>query len=464
MTVTKIARPAPAETRQQASLDMRPKGAAMSRKKFHLAWFASFVVDEWNEPFSSAGGNPWTGDFYIEFAKALERACFDYIILEDTLMVPESYGGNAKVPLTGAIQVPKHDPVPLAAVIGSHTSRLGVVATMSTLGYPPFLLARVAATIDHLARGRFGWNIVTSGEDTAAQNFGLDKLPPHDLRYEMADEYMDVVNQLFASWDPDAVVMDRKTQTYADWTKVRPIHFEGKYFKSRGPLNTAPSPQGRPTYVQAGASERGRDFAAKHADSVIAAANGTKAMKELRDDIRARAVKLGRNPDDIKVLYLFSPVMGETEEEAKMVNERGMSQRQFAERRLSLMSGITDIDFSKFDMDKPLPEDLTTNGESSSLKRFAQLGSGKTLRQLIKEGGKSSSVEVVGTPDQVAAKMGEIMEEVGGDGFLLRNPFHHINRRYILEVTDGLVPALQRLDLVRTEYTKPTLRETLMEF
>ena len=147
-----------------------------------------------------------------------------------------------------------------------------------------------------------------------------------------------------------------------------------------------------------------------------------------------------------------------------MVNERGMSQRQFAERRLSLMSGITDIDFSKFDMDKPLPEDLTTNGESSSLQRFAQLGSGKTLRQLIKEGGKSSSVEVVGTPDQVAAKMGEIMEEVGGDGFLLRNPFHHINRRYILEVTDGLVPALQRLGLVRTEYTKPTLRETLMEF
>jgi FMN-dependent oxidoreductase (nitrilotriacetate monooxygenase family) len=360
--------------------------------------------------------------------------------------------------------VPKHDPVPLAAVIGSHTSRLGVVATMSTLGYPPFLLARVAATIDHLARGRFGWNIVTSGEDTAAQNFGLDKLPPHDLRYEMADEYMDLVNQLFASWDPDAVVMDRKTQTYADWTKVRPIHFEGKYFKSRGPLNTAPSPQGRPTYVQAGASERGRDFAAKHADSVIAAANGTKAMKGLRDDIRARAVKLGRNPDDIKVLYLFSPVMGETEEEAKMVNERGMSQRQFAERRLSLMSGITDIDFSKFDMDKPLPEDLTTNGESSSLQRFAQLGSGKTLRQLIKEGGKSSSVEVVGTPDQVAAKMGEIMEEVGGDGFLLRNPFHHINRRYILEITDGLVPALQRLGLVRTEYTKPTLRETLMEF
>jgi len=436
----------------------------MSRKKFHLSWFTSFVVDEWNEPFASAGGAPWNGDFYVEFAKALERACFDYLMLEDTLMVSESYGGNTKAAMKSAAQVPKHDPVPLATVIASQTSRLGVVATMSTLGYPPFLLARLATTIDHIARGRFGWNIVTSDEDAAAQNFGLDKLPEHDLRYEMAEEYMDVVNRLFASWDPDAVIMDREAETYADWTKVRPIDFKGKYFKSRGPLNTARSPQGRPTYVQAGGSEKGRDFAAKHADSIIASPSGTKAMKEFRDDIRHRALKFGRNPDDIKVLFMFSPVLGETEEEAKMINERCMAQPRFALRRLTLISGITDIDFSKFDMDKPLPEDLTTNGETTSLKRFAQLGSGKTLRQLIKEGGKSGGVDVIGTPDQVAERMGEIMDEVGGDGFLMRNPFHLSNRRYLYEVTDGLVPALQRRGLVRTEYTKSTLRETLKEF
>jgi long-chain alkane monooxygenase len=354
--------------------------------------------------------------------------------------------------------------VPLAAVIASHTKNIGIVATMSTLGYPPFLLARLSATIDHISRGRFGWNIVTSGEDAAAQNFGLEKLPEHDLRYEMADEYMDLVNQLFASWEPDAVVLDRETQTYADWTKVKPIHFEGRYFKCRGPLNTAPSPQGRPAYIQAGGSERGRDFAAKHADSIIAAANGTKAMKEFRDDVRRRALKFGRNPDDIKVLWLFSPVMGETEAEAWMINERGMAQARFAERRLSLISGITDIDFSQFPMDEPLPVDLTTNGESTSLRRFGQLGSGKPLRQLIKEGGKSGSVEAVGTPDQVAQKMGEVMAEVGGDGFLIRNPFHQISRRYIYEIADGLVPALQRRGLVRSAYAKPTLRETLLEF
>jgi FMN-dependent oxidoreductase (nitrilotriacetate monooxygenase family) len=435
----------------------------MSSPKFHLGWFTNFTVDEWMEPLASAGGSPWDGEFYIEFCKALERACFDYFMLEDTLMVPEAYGGNAGLALKHASQVPKHDPVPLAAVLASHTKHLGIVATMSTLGYPPFLLARLSATIDHLSRGRFGWNIVTSGEDAAAQNFGLDKLPEHDLRYDIAHEYMDVVNQLFSSWEPGAVLLDRESETYADWTKVKPINFKGEYFKVRGPLNTAPSPQGRPTYVQAGGSDKGRDFAAKHADSIIATANGPAAMKEFRDDVRRRAAKFGRNPDDIKVLYLFSPVLGATEEEAWMVNERGMGQSRFAARRLSMISGITDIDFSKFDMDEPLPVDLTTNGELTSLKKFAQLGSGKPLRQLVKEA-KSGSVDAVGTPDQVAKIMGEVMAEVGGDGFLLRNPFHHSTRRYIYEVTDGLVPALQRRGLVRTEYTKRTLRETLLEF
>lgn len=218
----------------------------MSPKKFHLGWFTSFTVDEWDEPFASAGSNPWNGDVYIEFAQALERACFDYIMFADTLLVPESYGGNSRLALKAARQGPEHDPVPLAAVLGSHTRHLGIAVTMSTLGYPPFLLARAAATIDHLARGRFGWNIVTSGEDGAAKNFGLDRLPEHDLRYDVADEYMEVVNQLFASWETDAVVMDRATETYADFTKVKPIDFVGQYFKCRGPLNTAPSPQGRP--------------------------------------------------------------------------------------------------------------------------------------------------------------------------------------------------------------------------
>ena len=235
-------------------------------KRFHLGWFVNFTAGAWDAAFSH-GGSPWNGKFYVEFAQALERACFDYIMLEDTLMVSEAYRGTAEATLKYGLQVPKHDPVPLAAMIAGATSKVGVVATMSTMAWPPFMLARVATTIDHIAGGRFGWNIVTSGEDIAAQNFGLDRLPPRELRYAMADEYMELVYRLLDAWEPDAVMMDRERGIYADWRKVHPVHFEGEYFKCRGPLNTVPSPQRRPAFVQAGGSPRGRAFAARHADS-----------------------------------------------------------------------------------------------------------------------------------------------------------------------------------------------------
>src|SRR6204780_2063352 len=135
---------------------------------FHLAWFTNFTPGDWTAPFNH-GGSPWNGKFFIEMAQAMERTCFDYIMLEDTLMVSEAYGGDARATLKYALQVPKHDPMPLAAMIGAATSRLGVVATMSTLAYPPFMLARLSSTLDHICGGRFGWNIVHSCEGTAAQ-------------------------------------------------------------------------------------------------------------------------------------------------------------------------------------------------------------------------------------------------------------------------------------------------------
>jgi FMN-dependent oxidoreductase (nitrilotriacetate monooxygenase family) len=285
---------------------------------FHLGWFMNFTPGDWASDFA-VGGAPWDGKFYTDIAQALERACFDYIMLEDTVLISESYGGSAEAALRHALMVPKHDPMPLAALLGAAAKHLGVVATMTTLAYPPFLLARLCSTLDHLCGGRFGWNIVTSDEDAAAQNFGLEKLPPRELRYEMADEYVDLVCRLFDSWDPDAVVMDRARGIYADHTKVRPIHFKGKYFKSRGPLNTARSPQGRVAFVQARDSTRHRAFAARWADSIIpiANANGISGMKAYRDDVRAHAVTLGRNPDDIKVLFLIYPFLGGTEADAR---------------------------------------------------------------------------------------------------------------------------------------------------
>lgn len=437
----------------------------MADKRFHLAWFMNFTPDEWREPFGQ-GGNPWDGQFYIEMAQAMERACFDLIMIEDKLMVPETYGASRNISLKHAMMVPKADPAPLAVAMGMATRHLGVVATMSTMAYPPFMLARLSSTIDSLTKGRFGWNVVTSAEDLMAKNFGMDALPPREDRYAMADEYMEVVGKLFDSWEPDAVVLDRKNGVYADGSKVHTIDHEGRFYKVRGPLNTVPSPQRRPVYLQAGASPRGRDFAAQHADAIVSVANGVEGMKAFRADIRARAEKLGRNPDDIKVFFCICPSLGETEEEAYARYNNVTMSDNFVTDVLISISAITEIDFSKYELDKPLPEKLVTNGESGTLDKFQQWGSGKTLRQLAAAGGGGlvSSMELIGTPSQVAQKMGDAMEEVGGDGFLITTPVLRVSRRYITEICDGLVPELQARGLVRTEYKHQLLRDNLREF
>ena len=434
----------------------------MPDPRFHLGWFTYFGQNAWDDPLGSAP-EPWTGELHLDLARAMERACFDYMLIEDTLSIPAVHGASRATYLKHGIMAPKHDPAPLAALLGAATSRLGIVITMSTMAYPPFMLARLASTLDHLSRGRFGWNIVTSTEDAAARNFGRAEMPPRALRYDMADEYVDLVTQLFGSWEPDAVIRDHETGTYADASKVRPVHFEGRWFRSEGPLNTVRCPQGRPAYIQAGGSPRGRQFAAKHADSIIATTNGTAGMIAYRDDVRAHAVAQGRDPDSIKVLFLIAPVVADTMEEARTQYERVLASPGFTERTLALFGSFVDIDFSQYDLDQPLPP-LTTNAEQGALDKFVQAGSGKTLRQLVRDSGTSSTLELVGTPDHVADLMGAAMAEVGGDGFLVTTPYHRLSRSYIASITDGLVPALQRRGLTRTAYGAPTLRQTLLEF
>jgi len=435
--------------------------------KFHLGWFMNFIPPEWDTDDASPDVAQWpNGRFYVDMARSMERACFDLIMIEDTVMVADAYGGTMEGALKHSAFAPKQDPVPLATLIAAKTSQIGVVATMSTSFYPPYLLARLASTVDSIAEGRFGWNIVSSAEDRAAQNFGLDALPEHDERYNVAEEYFDVVNQLWDSWEHDAVVMDRDTHTYADFTKVHTIDFDGKYFKSRGPLNTVPSPQHRPAFLQAGASPKGRQFAAGAADAIIAIGPDVEAMKEYRDDVRARAEAAGRDPDHVKLLFVVSPTLAATEEEAYAEVERLHAHPSYIEKSLVNISSNTEIDFSTFPLDEPLPDDLTTNGELGSLRNFMR-GDGtpgpKTLRELVHHRAKRG-LNLIGTPEQVAQRMAEAMEEIGGDGFLIAKPGWDMSRKYITQICDGLVPALQRLGVVRTEYTASTLRDTLREF
>jgi FMN-dependent oxidoreductase (nitrilotriacetate monooxygenase family) len=437
----------------------------MSANPFHLAWFLNgFKVQTWNSPWAGVGGRHLNApDLYIDLARSLERAGFDYILLEDSSFMPDGYGGTSEAYLKNAVMVPKGDPAVLAGLLTQATSRLGVVPTLSTSEYPPYLLARLVATLDQVSNGRCGWNIVTGSSDRAAQNYGLDTLPQHSERYARADEFTDLVTQLWESWEPDAIVENIATNTYADYTKVNPINFVGKWYSSRGPLNVPRSPQGLPVKVQAGGSPAGRGFASKWADTIIGYVRTPEQMKEYRDDVRARAIEHGRNPDDVKVLFMVSVTIGATDDEAQRQYDavRAASMANPVSE-LAMMGFTTNIDFSRLDLDRPVAEqsaDLKTNGHKSVLDAFLARAGSRTLREVLVE---KATPELVGSPDSVAAQLDEIMQHVGGDGFLFNQDA--LTRHSFSTITDGLVPALQRRGLVRQQYSSAYLRENLLEF
>jgi FMN-dependent oxidoreductase (nitrilotriacetate monooxygenase family) len=434
----------------------------MAKHPFHLAWFLSqgYGPKSWRSAWPGADAGRWMmPDLFIDLAKGMERACMDYMIIEDSSMLPYTYQGSHDTYLKYAASTPKLDPAVLVPYLAQATKHLGLVPTLSTSEYPPFLLARLVNTLDHVTEGRIGWNCVTSSNDGAAQNYGNDAQRPHDERYDVADEFADLVTRLWEAWEPDAVVLDRDRPMFADGSKVHPVFHEGKYFKCRGPLNAPRSPQGRVPICQAGGSPRGQAFASRWADTIITDGGGSvEAMKAYREDVRRRAVALGRDPDGIKVLFLAYPIVDTTMDAAR---ERRVLERQAAEEhmdmQLSGMSRLTGIDFSKFDLDTPLPE-LSTNGHQSSLAKWI----GKTPRSIVQSYASKAGIDFTGTSDHVAGTMQDIMEEVGGDGFLLFNGY--FDRRYIMEVCDGLVPELQRRGLTRKAYAHKTLRENLLEF
>ena len=254
-------------------------------------------------------------------------------------------------------------------------------------------------------------------------------------------------------------MLDPTIPMFADGTKVRPINHEGKYFKVRGPINAPRSPQGRVPIVQAGGSPAGKKFASKWADTIITEGSDVQRMKDYRQEVRRNAAAIGRNPDDIKVLFLCSPIVDTTMEAA--IERRRLQQEdslKHVEMQLSGMSRLTGIDFSKFDLDEPLPLTLTTNGHQSSLARWL----GKPLREIVRTYASKGSLDYTGTPDHVAGMMGDIMEEVGGDGFLISET--PIDRRSVMEVCDGLVPELQRRGLTRKAYAHKHLADNLKEF
>ena len=219
----------------------------MSKRPFHLAWFLSqgYGPKTWRSNWPGSDIARWMmPDLFVDLAKGMERACMDYMIIEDSSNVPYTYQGSHDTYLKYAASAPKLDPAVLVPYLAQATKHLGLVPTLSVSEYPPYLLARLVNSLDHVTEGRIGWNCVTGSNDGAAQNYGRDKHYPHDERYDIADEFADVVTRLWEAWEPDAVVLDRSIPMFAAGNKVHAINHDGKYFRCRGPLNAPRSPQG----------------------------------------------------------------------------------------------------------------------------------------------------------------------------------------------------------------------------
>jgi FMN-dependent oxidoreductase (nitrilotriacetate monooxygenase family) len=439
----------------------------MSADHFHLAWFLQgSSIQAWRAPWTGNISEEWMAPaLFLDLARSMERACFDYILLEDSIYVGQNWKNSREIFLKNGMSVPRQEPSVVATMMAAVTSRLGIVPTLSTFAYHPYLAARILGTLDQVSSGRAGWNMVTGSSDLSAMNFGHDQLPPHDQRYEMAEEYVEIVRQLFDSWEPGAIVADRKSGVLIDHTKVHTIDFKGKYYSSRGPLNSGPAPQGQPVIAQAGGSPQGRAFAAKYADTIVAHPKGIEAMKQYREDVRARMTQAGRDPEDCKLLFLVSPIVAETKAEARAkADQRAISAEKNIDARLAQFGWSTNLDLSDIDLDTPVGQlELSTNGHQSSLSQFLKKAGNKSLREaIIGHNSNGGTIDLVGDPDSVAAQMAEAMQEIGGDGFLFNLP--DLSRRSVATITDGLVPELQQRGLVRTAYAHEHLRDNLLEF
>lgn len=434
---------------------------------FRLGWFLGngFGLPAWQGHWAGRSMTEWSSpDMYVDLTTSLERGGFDLLFIEDTSMVEDTYGGSTETTLRYGLMAPKNDPVPLVPLLARATEHIGIAVTMSTIQYPPYLAARAMTTLDHLTKGRAGVNVVTSVTHRVAQNFGFEQHLEHAERYAMAQEWLDVVGALWESWDPDALVLDDQAPRYADHTKVRPIEFVGKYFKVRGPLNTIPGPQRRPVVAQAGNSIPGRELAARNADTMLALAKNPAEMKALRQDMDQRLIRHGRRPEDLKILFMAVPYLGETDRDARDRFDRREAAKKdprSIEQRLWYLSYVSGgaVDYRAFDLDGPVPQTIGT-GETTTAKAWLENSETITLRELA-EGPSNYGMDFVGSCDSVAGQMVEAMQEAGGDGFLL---YPEVTRRSIVEVCDGLCPALRRRGVIRDGYSHRTFRENLREF
>ncbi|MBF6467552.1 LLM class flavin-dependent oxidoreductase [Nocardia beijingensis] len=408
----------------------------------------------WRHPWSSPE-RIYDVAYYQEIGRTAEAAKLDAVFFADGPALRTEVKHNAASGL---------EPITLLTAIATATTHLGLIATASTTYYEPYNLARLFSTLDHISGGRAGWNIVTTGTDLAAANFGLAEHPGHAERYARAREFVDAVLALWDSWEDDAIVLDRAAGVYADPEKIHRIDFEGEHLRVRGPFNAPRTPQGHPVLVQAGSSNDGRAFAGKYAEAIFTAHQRLSDAQAFYADIKARARGFGRDPEHVKILPGISPFIADTEAAAKKL-EREFNELTVPEYGLIQLEGIAGISLRHLPLDEPIPVelfadagDVTDNGQSR-LQVVAGIVQRErpTVRGLLHRlAGARGHRVFAGTPEQVADTIEEWFRNGAADGFNVMPPYYPGGLEVFAET---VVPILQERGLFRTEYTGTTLRD-----
>lgn len=432
-------------------------------KRMHLAGFliagpVTHSHASWRHPASAM--NFLDLSYYEGIARTLEQAKFDFLFFADVLAIPRRYADDIGDPLRrgtqGALGL---DPTMVIASLISATRQIGLAVTKSTTYYTPYDIARSLATIDHLSKGRVGWNVVTSLNQAEAHNFGHREMLEHDLRYDRAEEFLEAAFELWNSWDADALVIDTEKGVFADPSKVHEINHEGRHFNIRGPLNVSRSPQQRPVIIQAGSSSRGKDYAARWAEAIFEIDPLSESRRAYYRDVKDRVTNFGRNPDHVKIFPAVMPFVGATEAEAR---ERQALHNELADpiSGLITLAMHTDHDFSQYSLDDPVAEIKVPGAQGLfAAARNLSLKQDMTLRDIGKLYAQGVTLpQVVGTARQVADQFEHWIETEEADGFMVSAAYPP---QAFADFAATVVPELQRRGSFRKEYEGPTLRHQL---
>ncbi|URI06133.1 LLM class flavin-dependent oxidoreductase [Aquincola tertiaricarbonis] len=410
----------------------------------------------WTHP-RDRSGDYNTLPYWTDLARTLERGLFDGLFLADIVGVYDVYQGNVDLPLRESIQLPVNDPLMLVSAMAAATRHLGFGVTVNLSYEQPYLLARRFSTLDHLTSGRIGWNIVTGYLDSAARAMGLAGQAPHDERYDRADEFMDVLYQLWeGSWEDGAVLRDKARRLFTDPAKVHEVKHQGRWFQLQGYHLAEPSPQRTPVLFQAGSSGRGQRFAARHAECVFISPPDKATARRTVQSLREALVQAGRQPDDVKVFMGTAVVTGRTAAEARDLYADYL---QYASRDAGLahFAASVGVDFARYDLDAPV--DYQPGQAIESARRSAQEHgwTRRKLLQLFELGGRYPAI--VGDAQQVADELQSWIADTGIDGFNLSRTVVPESYEHFIDL---VVPELQNRGVYKTTYETGSLRHKLL--